>query len=195
MLRSLLASAAILAAAPALAGGVAPLPAQQPVEIVPVAATSDWTGAYAGLQVDLFDGTAVLGGDFEGNAFGLFGGYRHDFGTLVIGGEIDYMVGELDFALGGLDVDSLVRLGLEVGYDAGPALIYATVGLAQLEVSQGGASGDGDGLFYGLGIDYMVSDRVTLGAEILRHEFDDFNNLPGNNLEATTFGINVAYRF
>ena len=191
----LLAGAALFLAAPVFAGGTTPAPAPAPA-IVPVAAGADWTGAYAGLQYDTLDGDAVIGGALDGDAFGLFGGYRHDFGTFVLGGEIDYMVGDLSPVAGpSLDVDALLRLGVEAGYDAGPALIYATVGWAQMDVSVAGIGLDFDGTFYGIGIDYAVSERVTIGAELLRHDFNDINNVPGNDLDATSFGINVAYRF
>ena len=198
MFRAVLATATLLAAAaPALAGGTAPTPTPTPVQIVPVAAGADWTGAYAGVQLDLLDGEANIGGGLSGEAFGLFGGYRHDFGSFVLGGEIDYMVGELSPDIGGpsVDVDALIRLGLEAGYDAGPALIYGTVGFARMELSVAGLSRDADGIFYGIGVDYAVSDRVTLGAELLRHRFESFGGVPGNDLDATTFGINIAYRF
>ena len=195
MIKALIASAAVLVAAPALAGGTAPAPASAPA-VVPVAATSDWTGAYAGLQFDLLDGDAAIGGALDGDAFGLFGGYRRDFGTFVLGGEIDYMVGEMSPVAGpSIDVDALLRLGVEAGFDAGPALIYATVGWAQMDVSVAGLNFDFDGTFYGIGVDYAVTDRVTIGAELLRHDFNDINGIAGNDLDATTFGINVAYRF
>lgn len=195
MFKAFLATATVLVAAPALAGGMAPAPAPAPVVVTPAAATADWTGAYAGLQYDLFDGNAVIGGDFDGNVYGIFGGYRHDFGTFVLGGEIDYMIGSLDFPITDFDVDGLLRVGLEAGYDAGPALFYATVGYANLDLSLGGVGLDGDGLFYGIGVDYRVSDRVTVGAELLHHQFDDFNNLAGNDFDFTSIGINVSYRF
>jgi outer membrane immunogenic protein len=196
MYKALLATAAILVGAPAFAGGTAPAPAPAPM-IVPVAATSDWTGAYAGLQLEMLDGSAALGGGFDGDTFGLFGGYRHDFGSFVLGGEIDYMNGQLSQAggSGSLDIDSLVRIGLEAGFDAGPALIYGTVGMAMLDVSVGPVSRDANGTFFGIGVDYLLSDRVTLGAEILRHDFSDFADIPGNDIEFTTFGVNIAYRF
>lgn len=195
MFKAILASAAVFGATPALAGGTAPAPAPAPV-VVSVAPTADWTGAYAGLQYDFLDGDAVIGGALDGDAFGLFGGYRHDFGTFVLGGEIDYMVGNLDPVVGpGIDVDGLLRLGVELGYDAGPALIYGTFGYAWTDVSAGPVSIDFDGSFYGIGIDYAVSERVTLGAELLRHRFDDINGLAGNDLDLASFGLNVAYRF
>ena len=91
-----------------------------------------------------------------------------------------------------LDVDSLLRVGIELGYDVGPALIYATVGYARLDLSAVGVTADGDGVYYGLGVDFMVSDSVSLGIELLRHDFDNFN---GNSYDITSVGLNIAYRF
>jgi opacity protein-like surface antigen len=186
-----------LLSTPALATGyVSPAPAPAVVPVAPAPGT-DWTGAYGGLQYEFLDGVTGAGTDFEGDLYGLFGGYRYDFGDYVLGGEIDYMTGEFRPATGGpaLDIDSLLRVGVEAGFDAGRALIYGTAGYASMEASLGPITGDGDGVFYGLGIDYLVTDNITLGAELLRHEFRDFNSTPGNDFEFTSFGINVAYRF
>ncbi|PWK59951.1 outer membrane protein [Roseicyclus mahoneyensis] len=199
MYKTLLASAAILAAAPAFAGGTAPAPAPAPAPVIvtPTSVGVDWSGPYIGLQYDMIDGSAVVGGGFDGDAFGLFGGYRHDFGRFVLGGEIDYMVGSLDFAVPpfNVDVDGLLRVGIEAGYDAGRTLIYGTLGYVDLDLNIGGISIGDDGFFYGIGIDYLVTDNITLGAEILRHEFSNFAGVAGSNLDVTTFGINIAYRF
>ena len=183
MFKASLAAAAILVTTPVLADTA-------------LSSGADWTGGYVGLQYDIVDAEAVIGGALDGDAFGLFVGYRHDFGPVVLGIELDYMVGSLTAAPGtSFDMDSLVRLGIEAGYDLGPALVYGTVGHAQMELSFGPTQLDFGGLFYGIGIDYAVSERVTLGAELLRHDFNDINGIPGNDLDATTFGINVAYRF
>ena len=44
--------------------------------------------------------------DFDGHLYGVFGGYRYDFGQLVVGGELDYMVGEFEFDVAALDSES-----------------------------------------------------------------------------------------
>lgn len=196
MIRFVLAASVALVAAPAFADGHA---SAASTDVMSTANTTDWSGWYAGAQYDFLDGSSALGGEFDGDVRGVFAGYRHDYGDIVVGAELDYSVG--DFASGPatlvpgtpFDIDSLVRLGLEVGYDAGPALVYATLGYAHFEFSAGGAgSADGDGVYYGLGLDYMVSERVSLGVELLRH---DFNNINGNSWDFNTVGLNVAYRF
>ena len=185
MIRFLLAVSVAVIAAPAFAA-----------DARTSAKMSDWTGWYAGAQYDFIDGDATVGGAFDGKVYGIFGGYRHDFGDFVIGGELDYSVGDIT-AVGGptLDIDALLRVGVEVGYDAGPALIYATLGYATMDLSAPGVSGEVDGVFYGVGADFMVSDRVSLGLEIIRDDFDSVGGLAGNDLEMTSVGLNVSFRF
>lgn len=201
MIRTAFVAFAIVAAGPALAGGVTE---PQPSPIVPVAPAfsgSDWTGGYVGLQLETFlDSTLTRGAsdsDTDADIYGIFGGYRWDFGNFVLGGELDYMVGDAEVSdpdAFNFDIDSLVRLGVEAGYDFGNVLFYGTLGLAQLELSdQFGVDDDSDGYFYGLGVDYRVNDRWLIGAELLQHEFDDFG-LP-NELDALSLGLNVGISF
>lgn len=197
-------AAAAVTAGTALAGGVAEpvvvAPAPAPIAPAPV---SDWTGIYGGVQLEFLDGEDSGGvgrdADFDGTLVGLFGGYRYDFGNIVAGVEIDFMTGsgEYDPTTGpveDLDYNSLVRLGVELGVDAGPALLYGTVGYAHLEIGSLGTTFDDDGYFFGVGADFRVNDNITVGGEVLYHDFSDFVT-PGNNLDATTFGVNVAFTF
>jgi outer membrane immunogenic protein len=189
----------ILGAFPALAGGVgepAPAPVTIPAAPAPMPG-NDWTGFYAGAQIEYGD-VGVSGAatdDGTGALGGVFAGYRYDFGTYVIGAELDLNAADIDLPVVGGTLDSVHRLGLEAGYDAGPALVYGTVGAARASVDTGGASLDGNGYFYGVGVDYALTDQVVLGAELLRHEFDDFDNTPGLDVGATTLGISAALRF
>jgi outer membrane immunogenic protein len=187
----------ILGAFPALAGGVAepaPMPAVVPAAPAPVAG-ADWTGFYAGAQIEYGD-VDVTGGasDGTGGVAGVFAGYRYDFGSYVLGGEIDLNAADIDLPGTGT-LDSVHRIGLEAGYDAGPALFYGTVGAAYATVDTGATSLDGNGYFYGVGVDYALTDQVVLGAELLRHEFDDFDGVGGLDVGATTVGISAALRF
>lgn len=184
MIRFLLAASVAVIAAPAFAS-----------DVRTAAKMTDWTGWYAGVQYDYLDGNLAIGGDFDGDVYGLFYGYRHDFGNVVVGGELDYSIGDITRAGITTDVSSLLRLGVEVGYDAGPALIYATVGYTHLDLKIGGASANDNGIYYGVGADFMVSDTISLGVEILRHDFNDFTTFPGNDIDFTSIGLNVAYRF
>jgi outer membrane immunogenic protein len=188
-----------LGALPALAGGVAepaPMPAVVPAAPAPIAGT-DWTGFYAGGQIEYGD-VGVSGAatdDGTGALGGIFAGYRYDFGSYVIGAELDHNLADIDLPAVVGTIDSVTRLGVEAGFDAGPALIYATGGAAWANVGDtGGADLSDDGYFYGVGFDYAVTDRMTVGAELLQHEFDNFDGT-GLDVDALTFGVNAALRF
>lgn len=207
-MRHLIATAfALGAAAPAFAAGPVD-PAPEPVVVapapVPVVVGTDWTGFYAGGQFDFIaDGELSDGpdsADLSGQVYGVFGGYRYDFGDFVVGGEIDFMIGTGEIDSGtdttDIDYDRIFRAGVEGGWDAGRALIYGTVGFASLEASAGGDSDSSNGYFFGAGIDYLVTDQITVGAELLQHRFEDFDgDFSGAEADVTTFGINAAFRF
>ncbi|WGW02988.1 outer membrane protein [Tropicibacter oceani] len=167
-------------------------PVVEPVPAQPVAVTvqpgGDWTGPYAGLSFGNLDATAGAL-DEDGMVYGVFGGYDYDFGQFVMGAELDYQATD-DFSLGGVDVDDVWRLKLRGGYDAGPALLYVTAGGAKANTS----IGDAEGAVYGLGMDYKVTERFTVGAEYLRHDFNDVGNT-NVDVEADTISLRGALRF
>lgn len=193
--------ATLLLAAPAFAGGyAAPAHPPQAPTAPPPPPAQDWTGAYVGVTFDFIaDGEAsngALTAELDGQLIGIFGGYRYDFGDLVLGGELDYLLGsgEVEFLDVTGDADyELFRAGVELGYDLGDALPYATLGYAYLEVD-GGAPADSGGYYAGVGFDYRVAPSITLGAELLYHEFSDWSD-GTDDAEVTTFGVNVAFTF
>ena len=188
----------------AFADGVTPAAQPTPPVVAPTP-VSDWTGFYAGAQLEtVLDGEAAGVGlaEFDGALYGLFAGYRYDFGSFVLGGEVDYNVGSGDFTslvpaapTFDLDYESLSRVGAEFGYDAGNVLPYATAGFASIELGLPTVTSDGSGYFYGLGLDFRVTDQIVMGGELLQHEFDDYNDIDGETLDALTFGLNIAYTF
>ncbi|WP_163848927.1 outer membrane protein [Pseudooceanicola aestuarii] len=193
MIRSLATAlaASTALAAPAFAGSANLAPADPVVPApapAPVYNTTDWTGAYGGLSLGYGDfdaGTA----DGDGEVYGLHGGYDHDFGTFVLGGELDYQSGDFD-TTGGVDVDDITRLKLRAGYDAGDALLYGVVGAASANTNMG----SDEGYVAGLGAEYRVTNQVSVGGEYLYHEFNDFNG-GGTDVTANTFSARVNYRF
>lgn len=205
-------AAAATAAGTVFAADLTPLAADPVVApasvIVAPPASADWTGFYAGgqlsfgqLNYDLDDGDAGEQ-ELDGAVGGLHAGYLRDFGRVVAGAELAYDWANLeddeDDATfdAGADLDGVVRLGARVGYDAGRVLPYATVGYANATFSDdlaGTGEDNANGYYFGAGIEYAVTDRISVGGEVLRHEFDvDLNDL---DTSLTTVGVRASYRF
>jgi opacity protein-like surface antigen len=179
-------------AAPAFAGGPV-VAAAEPTVAAPTVAPMpapgmDWSGFYAGGQLgfgnvgstDPFEGEGLLGG--------VHAGYRMDWGSFVAGAELAFDLASID--LGDVSIttiDSIGRLGLTGGVDLGRALVYGTVGLARI-----GGDVDQDGNYYGLGMDYALSDRMTVGGQVLKHEFDE---VPAGSLDTTLVQARVSFQF
>ncbi len=183
---------------PAFAGGpveLAPEPTVEPVYAPVAPASLDWSGFYAGAQFGYAD-IDSNGSGLDGNGFlgGVHAGYRWDFGSYVAGAELDYDSADID--LGGTTgtLDDVARLKLIGGAEFGNSLIYATAGVARASASVPGAELSDNGYFLGAGIDYAVSERWTVGGELLQHKFDDFDDT-GVDLDATTLKAKVAMRF
>lgn len=201
--------ASILATAPlvamstsATAGGLAdPVVVATPEPVtVPVATVSpsgDWTGFYAGGQLGFASlDSDALDDDTSGALLGVHAGYLYDFGRLVVGGEVDYDLTNVESVIpaDGVEVDSIARAKMRVGYDAGSWLPYATFGGVQASTS-GAVDGDGDGTFAGLGIEYQRGENMRFGWEVLQHQFEDFNDAEGLDIDATTAALRVSFSF
>lgn len=204
MKRILIASTAILsltsAAGMATAGNMSEpviVPAPAPV-IVPTAPSADWSGFYAGGSLgfaDVGDDGGTFADDFDGLTYGVHAGYDHDFGSFVLGGEVELSGFDVTDSNTATSVDSVARLKLRAGYDAGDFLPYVTAGMAQLNTS-GAPLGEVDdtGSFYGVGMDYRFRDNMRIGGEILQHEFDDYAG-SGIDADALTAGVRVSFEF
>lgn len=198
MKRTFLATTALLtfamAAGPAVAGNIdEPIltPAPAPMAPVMVSTGGDWTGFYAGGSLgyaDASDTTAAF--DADGLTYGLHGGYDYDFGTFVLGGELE--ISGFDVEDGANSISSVARAKLRAGYDAGAYMPYVTAGIARLDVD--GLNLDDTGPVYGVGLDYRYSDSLRIGGEILKHEFDNFG-ATGLDIDATTAALRVSFEF
>ncbi len=182
----------------AQAGGMTPVdvePAPMPVAVAVVPTTPDWTGFYGGAALGYGDINAS-GAALDGNGAlgGILGGYRRDFGNWVAGVEMDYDFSNIDLGTRGDSLDSVARLKFQAGAKMNRALLYATAGAAYADASVGTASLNDIGYFGGVGVDYAISDKWVAGAEVLYHQFNDFDN-SGVDLDATTVKARVAYRF
>ena len=160
----------------------------EPVAAAPAPMGGDWTGGYAGLS---FGSLSADADDFDDSeaVYGLHGGYDYDFGQFVLGGEIDFQSGD-DIELGDVEVDNVVRAKIRGGYDLGRTLVYGTIGAAQLNTDDA----DDTGVVGGVGIEYKVTDRFTVGGEYLAHRFDDFDD-SDVDVEADTVSLRGSFRF
>lgn len=204
------AAASALMAGTAFAGNIEPAPVE-PVIMpapMPVYASPDWSGFYAGGQLGFADvtGDGVGGSDglpFDANGDGFIGGltlgYDHDFGDWVAGVGADYdwtdiSLGSNADATQNSKLESIWRLKARAGYKIGDGLLYATAGYAQADTKDWGSE---DGYFVGAGYDYLITEQISLGGELLYHEFNDFSggSVTDYDAEVVTAQVRATYRF
>lgn len=208
---TLILASTTLLAAPAFAGGVMMEPAPAPAAPLAFAPQYNWTGFSVGAQLGYGEGeaeTTIQGNDFEfdgdGELYGLRAYYDYDFGSFILGAGVQYdkinIEADNDALDSRIDGDSILRLGLRAGIDSGRNWYYATAGYARIEGELEGPFAqdvDSDGYFVGLGYEVFLTESITAGAEVLYHEFDDFDldGASDTELDATTVSLSVNYRF
>ena len=150
--------------------------------IAPEPYVHDWSGVYIGGAIGY-----VFGGDFpitydgtydvdEDFVFGGFAGVNHQFNdsNLVVGFELALQNGfdadalDTDFDY---DVDWVADAKFKLGIGIDDVLIYAFGGVSVLGMNAEGSSTTYDyaegGFNYGLGVDWMVTEHFSLGAEVM----------------------------
>ena len=172
----------------AFAGSIA-APTIEEAPMAPVTPASDWTGFYGGLQYgwaaedDSFD-------NLDGSGYGLHIGYMRDFDKIVVGGELDY--NWLDVSSGGTSYDEkLWRIKALAGYDAGRLLPYLTIGYANLDLDSWTSD---NGISYGLGGIYKVTDTIGLGLEYTHTQVDNFDG-SGDDVDVDLVQLRASYHF
>ncbi len=177
----LLAISASLLAGTALAGSTE-APVFPVTQIAPPAATTDWSGFYAGGMVSFSGETAYLyyalgvfadSGNLAANtAFGAFAGYNFQHGAFVYGGEVAVDSGGIGTAGTDLKYGPMVDVKARAGYAFGRALAYGVVGRSfatfhDPNSPQMNYSYPGGGFVYGAGLDYKINDQLFVGVEYL----------------------------
>ena len=199
---SMLAAPLALVTGMASAGGIsepiaAPAPAPVPVAPAPVAVGTDWTGFYAGGQLGFgrLDSDAIVDEDDpEGALYGVHAGYNYDFGSIVLGGEVDFDLTNIEIDEPEAEVESVARAKVKLGYDAGQFMPYVTAGVAQATTTDD-LDGETDGSFAGLGVSYLLNDAIILGGEVLQHQFEDIADIDGADVDATTLSLRASFKF
>ncbi|WP_149586919.1 outer membrane protein [Tabrizicola flagellatus] len=177
---ALVATMAILGS-PVFAGGPTvvaedPVPAVAPAP----AAAHDWSGPYVGLAYGRASGDFTYSDtqffDMEsGTVRSVFAGYLMQRGTLVYGGELAFSKGS-DITTVGFPleyIDSSLDLKGKVGLAANRALFYGVLGFSKVGYNfdiDPTLNYDATGLGYGIGMDYAVSNRITLGLEYMNRK-------------------------
>ncbi|MEI4194613.1 outer membrane protein [Roseovarius sp. E0-M6] len=198
MLRTLTALPALAAGlaltTPAFAGNIEEPVIEDPVAVAPapvVPASPDWTGFYGGAELGYADVTSNAAPSGDGAIGGLIVGYDYDFGNgFVVGGGLDYDFADIGLG-GGNSLESVFRVKLRGGYKIGNGLLYGTGGFAQADTDNLGSE---DGYFVGAGYEHMLTENISLGGEVLYHEFDDFGATT-TDVEATTVQARMSFRF
>ena len=166
------------AALPAFAGGPVVV-VQTPEPVVAPARTyqHDWSGGYVGLSFGTTSGdvdfTPGLPDDLEdGTVAGIYAGYLMQRGSFVYGGELSYgAINGMQLTSGPDDeIDYVLDLKARGGFAANRALFYGVVGYSMSKLTEDGSEFDVGGLSLGLGTEFAVSDRMTVGLEYLSRD-------------------------
>jgi outer membrane immunogenic protein len=195
----LLTFALLLSPMAAMAGGPAqptmePLIAPPPAPMVQVA-DSNWTGFYTGMSLG-YGKFEAGGGNQNGGATvgGIDLGYRYDFGKAVVGGELSYDMNDIGGTGSANSINNTTGVKLLAGVDLGRTLVYASVGASEANATVGGTTGTDNGYFGGIGADYLLTDKWTIGGELQSHRYDNFDN-SGVDLKDTSLEMKIGFRF
>ena len=165
--------------------------------------SGNWGGAYGGIQLGYGSGDFDAGtGDIEadGAVGGFHLGYNWDLGDWVVGAEFQFDAADLEVesGIGTGSFDQIARLNLRAGRDLGKGLIYGSAGLAYANFDGEGGAFSADlsdpGYVVGIGYDYKLNDKWTLGGQYQYHVFDDFG-ADGNDVDFGTAHIRASYNF
>jgi outer membrane immunogenic protein len=165
----------------AMAADVPPYEAPMAVSV-----EHNWSGAYVGIHGgyawgDQDLGAAELTDELEGFVIGGQVGYNWQWDSIVFGIEADGSYSDQEDEIGGLvstEVEYLASVRGRVGWAFDRFLVYGTGGAAFAgnEFELIGLDED-DADFFGWaaggGVEYMVTDNISIGVEYLHYEFDD----------------------
>ncbi|WP_341368229.1 outer membrane beta-barrel protein [Yoonia sp. BS5-3] len=192
---------------PVLAGGLSDPIIPPPPLPAPATVPFDWyvglqAGPAAGDLIPELPDTAFPETSVEGAFYGLHGGVQRSFGAITAGVEIDYNTAssalEDEDNLVSAEIDTLAHLKIRAGGNLGSALIYGVAGLAYAsgEIQPIGAPVEvaDTAPFYGIGTDIMLSESISVGAEVLLHEFENVDD-SAVDVEFTTAMLRVSYHF
>lgn len=187
-------AASILMANAAIAGNPAPAMIVAAPVAAPAAAV-DWSGFYLGGMVSFDSGpttahTISTGTDFDPDEldpatnYGVFAGYNKQMGSFVLGGELAYSTGTYaGVSYPGTEWDYMADVKARAGFSLGRALVYGVAGYSFSNLTTGPSDYSATGVSLGAGVDFMVTNRIFVGAEYLSRNLKGVNQTtPGSNV-------------
>lgn len=208
MTRTLACAAVLLGSTTmAFAGPIVVPDAPPPVYVEPENCALAFDCFYAGIEFgfgmgegdETFDpqGTApiVTPLDFDGEVYGAFAGYNFQNGNTIYGGELRYLHLNLNDAVVGLEVNSVLDLRARIGFAASEQLmVYGAAGWTLADATAA-ADFDMDGFNYGIGAEYNINESVFVGADLTGRQLE--GSLGINDYETTvnTATLRVGFRF
>ncbi|MEJ6394298.1 porin family protein [Gymnodinialimonas sp. 2305UL16-5] len=169
-----------------------------------------WEGFYAGFATNIiapeFDNSNLMVPLQEGTGFGAYGGYNFALNdNFVVGAELG-ISGPASFQVNlntDFEYDRVANARLRGGYAIGNALIYGTLGYQNVEFGATpgiSTEGSADGLVYGLGIEVLLVDNVSVRMDYTStHMSPDEGSIIGApsdvQIDANAIGLGVALHF
>lgn len=205
MIRAFLAaSTATLAFATSALAGPIDVPPPPPPVVIPVM-DEPFEGPYVGLEFGTVrpDISAIESGDpdepllfDDGRALGVFGGYNIQNGNLVYGGELRYLAFDgVESEIDDFELTRTVDLRGRVGLAAGNALFYGALGYSWVQMDDAGTDISLDGMNYGLGAEYNVTESLFLGVDLTRRDVSGSEGGISYEGDVDTATLRVGFRF
>lgn len=168
--------------------------------------TTDWSGFYLGASYGFADDTmgsyqnGIFSGDLfiDGESLGGFVGYNFQRVRFVYGAELAYAAGPFDSvgALHSVTTQDYFDLKLRAGYTMGRVMLYGFAGYSTATMYENAVAPAQtiDGMNFGAGIDYQITDRFFVGLEYVARDLSgDFDQVtfPGWTFEGPSSSINL----
>ncbi len=136
-------------------------------------------------------------GEADPNAIILIGGYNFSE-NIALEGRLGFDGGDDDFNFNsggsiGIEVDQLVSIlaKFSLGSSVSP---YLLVGFSDIELeSAGGQVVEGDGVSFGVGVDFSVSENTAIALEYV--QYADFDISGGGDAEFSAVSLGVNFGF
>ena len=176
-------------------------------------AAQDWSGLYGGLSYGSNTGTSPAqpyvydeGYQLNGNALGVFAGYRWNASDRIVMGVELAMQGSINVdADAGNTVDdytfeNMTDVKLSLGTPMGKALVYGFAGMSSGTLDAYGSDEymyNASGVNYGVGFDYMVSDHMTVGMEYITRNMTGYvsGGNPSDQSNVNTISLRTSFKF